>query len=1394
MKMNNNNKKNKKSIFLIAILALTVMVGTGAASFAYLTDSTAAIVNYFSKGIKYTLSYHSNVVGEDIEVPEDQVSVNEGKFRISSMKPVRKDFVFTSWNTEPDGLGTVVNLNQNYTTSQLHTDLYAQWTTGYTLIYDANGGTNAPAPQTQVSSADSHTFTIQNKGNMQGENQYKVFLGWSEDPKAKEPTYGYNGKYGYTGPNFDGDNTQTIEKNITLPYTNRTKTLYAVWATHYKLIFSANPSLNGQGKVPPTQEKISIKESFEFQIPENPGNSNPNITPTRKDASKGYYFGWWAEEEDNYNEHEGYQYGEPVTVYQTPKKDGHQDPWKVIYAIYKPPTTIGITYDANGGSGAPTTYWASVLVDDENQPKKIQKVMVESVIKPTRNYFVFLGWSKDKSKTEFNADGVTDFNPGDEIDINIYEDAKPTLYAIWRPKHRFRVRFNLNGGTTGYYIRQSDKRWTTSTGMYYESGYLNDENEIVTSYTWDKDFFNENGVFAVKNQDESGVYKFLGWSLKQNPTVNDVDFPVNAPVDPRNPTEEEGRILSDITFTVDPSACRKDWYHDHELTVYAVWEKTPLHTYKLIFTPNINPDNFNKLSDEKIINLVDRKTLNTGVSGKTTDVRGNTVNSPSGDMYSSETKPVGESLYAEWDAQHWQNNAVIPAATKNETDTERYEFRGWSFTPNSKTVDIAIDANGRINETIRIDEPSNPPSDCEGTQHYLFLFPVFEKIPQHVYNIYFDRNNPNMNGLTTTYYWKEGDAWKSSTSTSYYSNVTDVNGTEKLSGYARSYSSGRVPSSQESWTWPAASTNVNGMYLTCKDANNTTDLKFRGWSYTKYELGKAPANIEFPVTVPVDPSNPTGTEGLITTPITISEPADGSGQECTDEQGKVHNRVLYAVWDGEPMHQYQLIFSGNDEEGTNIYYKNSNGSWTYTGGSTVREVTDVHGNVETDILRAWSGTYSPAFKISDTTSASYTWTPEQWQSIGVYATKNSTDTTRYDFLGWSFDRNATDADEGLKANFVREGNYDRSYITSPITLNDPDYAHCVDNPEKIHKDVLYAIWKPVPIHTFRVTFDLNGGTYLRKANGSTTSKYSYDYPNEGFVPVSDTGSSYTFDNAYWKDTVQGLYATRNSTGKYDYEFKGWAWSKTATTPDFLVEDGVIVANIQINCNDENVTCEGGKHEKILYAVWDPKPKTKSYTLKFDYNTAVGEEDRASGKPDDIVQYETISGDSWVNKSTFDIPNQIPTYKNMAFVGWATSKTAMPGTHGPENPDTAELKTITANLQHQYEMSASGDSNATVTMYAIWAYEYDLSYYANDPDGQHAPSMEHEYTNSPEHIYTISKNYPTRPGYKFLGWSEDPGATSPTYSPFDDEYPSNIYVTADPSGKTSIQLYAVWQAE
>ena len=95
----------------------------------------------------------------------------------------------------------------------------------------------------------------------------------------------------------------------------------------------------------------------------------------------------------------------------------------------------------------------------------------------------------------------------------------------------------------------------------------------------------------------------------------------------------------------------------------------------------------------------------------------------------------------------------------------------------------------------------------------------------------------------------------------------------------------------------------------------------------------------------------------------------------------------------------------------------------------------------------------------------------------------------------------------------------------------------------------------------------------------------------------------------------------------------------------------------------------------------------------------------------------------------------------------------------------------------YQPGAQYNSNANITLYAVWRAEtYTISYNANGGSG--APGNQ---TKTYGQTLTLSSTRPTRTNYNFLGWGTSSGASSATYQP-GGSYTNNAGAT----------LYAVWQ--
>ena len=296
---------------------------------------------------------------------------------------------------------------------------------GYTLTYDANGGSGAPNAASDVTST-----TISNI--IPTRDNYE-FLGWSKSKSASSASY-------------VAGNSISLSSNLTL---------YAVWKKAIcKISYDAN---GGSGSIEPQDVAIDIPVALclnSFVAPVSPvwtltldGNGGNDGSPVFQKN----YFNKWREGSTSgtsYAEGSSYAPSDDVTMYAW---WGTQYIWGTTTrdSIYDEGYTV--TFDANGGdcsesfltSTIITSYdflgWGNKASDptstfksdaEYNQTSNYTAYAIWSspittngsitLPTPTRNGYEFLGWSLDV----YDTSGATgEYTPTDNV----------ILYAIWKP-------------------------------------------------------------------------------------------------------------------------------------------------------------------------------------------------------------------------------------------------------------------------------------------------------------------------------------------------------------------------------------------------------------------------------------------------------------------------------------------------------------------------------------------------------------------------------------------------------------------------------------------------------------------------------------------------------------------------------------------------------------------------------------------------------------------------------------------------------------------------------------------------------------------------------------------------------------------------------------------------
>ena len=467
-------------------------------------DTRKFWIEFFYDVNEYTVSYNAN---GGSGAPSSQTKYYGYDLTLSDTVPTRSGYTFKGWGTSSSSTSASYQPGGNYTANSSRT-LYAIWEsntpTTYKVTYNANGGSGAPASQTKT-----HNVTLTLSSTKPTRTGY-TFLGWSTSSSATSATYSAGGSY----------------------TTNASVTLYAVWKPNtYTVTYNAN----GGSGAPSSQTKtygVTLTLS--------------STKPTRT----GYTFLGWSTSSSatsaTYTAGSSYTSNSSVTLYAV---------WKV--------NTYTVTYNANGGSGAPAS-----------QTKTYGVTLTLSSTKPTRTGYTFLGWSTSSTATSAT------YSAGGSYTSN----SSATLYAVWSI-NTYTVSYNANGGSgapssqtktygvtltlsstkptrTGYTF----KGWATSstaTSATYSAGGSYTSNSSITLYAvWSINTYtvsyNANGGSGAP----SSQTKTYGSTLTLSST---------------KPTRSGYDFLGWATSSTATSASYSaggSYTSNSSVTLYAVWEKT----------------------------------------------------------------------------------------------------------------------------------------------------------------------------------------------------------------------------------------------------------------------------------------------------------------------------------------------------------------------------------------------------------------------------------------------------------------------------------------------------------------------------------------------------------------------------------------------------------------------------------------------------------------------------------------------------------------------------------------------------------------------------------------------------------------------------------------------------
>ncbi len=439
----------------------------------------------------YTISYNAN--GGSGSMSSQSVTFNT-KFNVKTSAFTRSGYKQVGWNLyrTSDSTWFVPNVGwktasqissggyskqvyalnasnwlfeSSFVRSGLSTDtfvFYAVWekVASYTISYDANGGWNAPSSQTKVHGTNLTLTT--DKPTRSG----YTFLGWGTST-------------GDTSVNYEPGSTYS---------TDASKTLYAIWKKDYNwapvsenLCFyirnkatggwlhpaNMNPSSGnriGEWNVKYDAMKVSVVEDnrgYEIWFPGVTTDYLIGVTMSIIPTDSEVYF-----QADNHTTWQAWRFEEISSgqyvirnmynsdycltgkgIGEYSKVEKYTGESNQIW-ILEPYETFKITYNANGGTGAPEPV-TKLCGNDVNL----------STVKPTRSGYTFLGWGTSASDT------TVDYAPG----TRYYKDESITLYAIWQCNHGSIITKNVKSSTctaTGY----TGDKYCSSCGLLVSYG------------------------------------------------------------------------------------------------------------------------------------------------------------------------------------------------------------------------------------------------------------------------------------------------------------------------------------------------------------------------------------------------------------------------------------------------------------------------------------------------------------------------------------------------------------------------------------------------------------------------------------------------------------------------------------------------------------------------------------------------------------------------------------------------------------------------------------------------------------------------------------------------------------------------------------------------------------
>ena len=1322
--------------------------------------------------------------------------------KLSDTTPTRNGYIFNGWTDIQNSTEVKYQAGGTGVFSD-NTILYAVWgLNSYTLTVDPNGGrwnnttgksqvkgdysTNTTIPDPTAPEGYTVTFEDENGNTIQTLKAVNQFTGWTVEGAGslEGTTYTFGAgdrsltanykkgtivlppadKEGYELEEWENEDGDPVGKPGEEYTPQDDETLKPQWkANTYTVVLNGNGATSG--------EMSNLNMTYD----------KPQALPGNTFKRDGYTFFGWSTNKDATTA----QYADKGTVNNLTSKNNEI---VELYALWK--KTITITYNANGGSGAPSATTGTIFNAQTSVNIKL------SDVKPTREGYSFNGWTITKDSTQ------VDCQPGGTY---LFSN-DTTLYAVWGT-NSYTLTVNPNGGT-----------WNDQTANSEVKGDYGASAEIANpvppkGYTVN---FNANNGTATQPSITSEKI-FTGWTEDGPGNLNGTTYTfgagdgtlkanyANGEITLPNATREGYTFLGWFTATSEGTSiggAGSKYTPTANITLYAQWK---VNSYNL--TVNPNGGTWKGQTSNTVVK---------GDYGSTTDVpnptppKGYTVtfNGNGGTTPSSIT---ATNTFTEWTKEGQGNLSGTTytfgvgdgslTANYNKgsiklptTDKEGYEINEWEneegdpvgkpgeeYTPEkdetltadwtANTYTIRFDGNGATSGnmsdlSMTYDELKTLSANAYAKTGYKFLGWNRSSTATSVqYNDQQNvRNLTSENGVVVTLY----AIWQKTITISY-----NANGGEG----APNSQTGVLYNSQASVSIKLSSTKPTRAGYT-----------FNGWgieensSEVKYDAGTTynfSDNITLYAvwgvnnyTLTVDPNggtwrNTTNTSKIsgdfgTTTAIADPVPPTGytitfNGNTGTAGQSSITSTKSFSNWtlEGQGSLNGQTYTFGNGDGTITAHYTDNSitlpnatktgyhctGWYTSASGGTKRgDVGGSYTPTQSETLYAqWApNTYTIKFNGNGATGGSMA---DLSMTYGTpkNLTSNVFSKTGYTFMGWGISASDALAD------------YSNGQSINNLTTTNGGIVN------------LYAIWRK----EIKITYSANGGMG---------------------EPGSQTGYAYN------SDTSTNIILSSTIPTRTGYTFKGWSTSPTATTVTY-----------QPN------TLYSFSESTILYAVWD----ANSYTLTINPNggTYNGKTENTTVTQDYGTRY-TVANPTPPSgyKVTFNGNNGTPETSSLtstkSFSSW--SKSGSGSLSGTTYTFGAGSGTLTASYKNGsitlpnatragyqfagWYTSASGGSRvggndssytptATTTLYAHWTPNtYTIKFNGNGATSGSMSNLNMTYDTAKN--LTLNKFVKTN--YTFLGWNTSSTATTPKYT--DGESVENL---SSENGAT-VNLYAIWK--